>query len=231
MLIFSFRMRRVCTSFCAGKGFEWAGIEYGRECYVSCKCFSPQDLQLRYSVDSVVLASTTAAAMLPFQVNLILPFLVSPNFDMRFMPASTCSSECAGNVNEDCGGHSALTLYRNPTKATAAPNLPAGWSSAGCVADNVNGARTLSGYTFARPNMTLEYCVNTCNDRKYTYAGVEYGSECYCSNTPSVSTGLQHAALIAGRADFPYLNAADFASKYFMQYGMQWRCKVHLRWT
>jgi hypothetical protein len=101
--------------------------------------------------------------------------------------------QCPGNSNEDCGGPGALTLYHNPTNAVKAPELPSGWKAAGCVQDGVNGAgRTLSGYSYVSDDMTLAKCVNTCNDRKFAYAGVEYGSECWCGNEPAVSlTGLE----------------------------------------
>ena len=35
MLATNFSQCSVCTKFCSEKGFEYAGVEYGRECYVS----------------------------------------------------------------------------------------------------------------------------------------------------------------------------------------------------
>ncbi|KAK9893605.1 WSC-domain-containing protein [Cystobasidium minutum MCA 4210] len=138
----------VCTAFCGGKGFEFAGIEYGKECY----CGSS----------------------------------FSNGGSNATISSSRCNMGCAGNDNEICGGPSTLTLYRNPSKAVVAPKLPSGWKSAGCIADNVNGGgRTLSAYTFSSSNMTQQLCVNTCNDRKFAYAGVSYAAECYCSNAPT----------------------------------------------
>lgn len=69
-----------------------------------------------------------------------------------------------------------MSVYRNPKLAVdATPALPSGWKAAGCVADNVNSSRTLSGYTFASSGMTIQSCVSTCSGRGFAYAGVEYG--------------------------------------------------------
>ncbi|KAI0294118.1 galactose oxidase [Multifurca ochricompacta] len=63
--------------------------------------------------------------------------------------------------------------------------LPAGWSSLGCYTDSV-AARTLTSATFTdTSNMTVENCVNFCNNRNFIYAGVEYAQECYCGNVIS----------------------------------------------
>ncbi|KAH9958446.1 copper radical oxidase [Russula dissimulans] len=64
-------------------------------------------------------------------------------------------------------------------------DLSSGWTEVGCYTDNV-AARTLTsaGYTDTT-NMTVENCVNFCNNQKYSYAGVEYGQECYCGNVIS----------------------------------------------
>lgn len=68
-----------------------------------------------------------------------------------------------------------MSVYRNPSLAVAAaPALPAGWKSAGCIADNVNSSRTLTGYTYAASDMTLSACVSACDSRGFAYAGVEY---------------------------------------------------------
>ncbi|KAN0105464.1 copper radical oxidase [Russula decolorans] len=65
------------------------------------------------------------------------------------------------------------------------PDLPEDWTAIGCYTDNV-AARTLTsvGYTDAK-NMTVENCVNFCNTQNFTYAGIEYGQECYCGNVIS----------------------------------------------
>jgi hypothetical protein len=93
---------------------------------------------------------------------------------------------CPGNDNETCGGASTMSVYRNPSLAvTDTPQLPTGWKAAGCVVDNGGGtSRTLIGYSYASSKMTINSCVSTCSARGFAYAGIEYASECYCSNAP-----------------------------------------------
>ncbi|KDB24565.1 hypothetical protein H109_03533 [Trichophyton interdigitale MR816] len=58
------------------------------------------------------------------------------------------------------------------------------WTYLGCYTDQV-GARTLSqvGYTLGGPgNMTVANCQNGCASQGYSFAGVEYSSECWCDN-------------------------------------------------
>ncbi|CAG8958428.1 hypothetical protein HYFRA_00011105 [Hymenoscyphus fraxineus] len=63
--------------------------------------------------------------------------------------------------------------------------LPTGWTSQGCYTDN--GDRTLAGANSAAATMTVESCIAFCIGRNFAYAGVEYGSECYCGNTIAAS--------------------------------------------
>lgn len=53
----------------------------------------------------------------------------------------------------------------------------------GCYSELQN-ARLLTGTSpAANPtNMTVEYCVNGCKALNKVYAGVEFGTECYCSD-------------------------------------------------
>ncbi|TCD64794.1 hypothetical protein EIP91_003605 [Steccherinum ochraceum] len=59
-------------------------------------------------------------------------------------------------------------LHRQIARAST---LPAGWTAQGCVTDNP-GARTLSGDTFTdTAAMTVESCVNFCNNKGFIFAG------------------------------------------------------------
>jgi len=60
--------------------------------------------------------------------------------------------------------------------------LPTGWSLVGCYLDNVGGKTLTSASYTDTVNMTVESCVNFCNNQNYIYAGVEYAQECYCGN-------------------------------------------------
>jgi hypothetical protein len=66
-----------------------------------------------------------------------------------------------------------------PSTLSVSPNLPTGWDYQGCWTDY--GLRKLAGLSYVDSvNMTEENCIDFCNTRNYTYAGVEYGQECYC---------------------------------------------------
>ncbi|KJA18927.1 copper radical oxidase [Hypholoma sublateritium FD-334 SS-4] len=61
------------------------------------------------------------------------------------------------------------------------PALANGWSSKGCITDSVN-ARTLSGDNTATSTMTIEACISFCTADSWVFAGVEFGSQCFCGN-------------------------------------------------
>jgi len=52
----------------------------------------------------------------------------------------------------------------------------------GCFPDNV-ASRTLVGYSTEWDQMTPNRCAAICWEQSYTWAGVEYGSQCFCGNT------------------------------------------------
>lgn len=53
----------------------------------------------------------------------------------------------------------------------------------GCALDNINGARSLSSASTSGNTMTVESCVSYCSGKGYSYAGLEYSSQCYCGNS------------------------------------------------
>ena len=53
----------------------------------------------------------------------------------------------------------------------------------GCYAEPT-GTRALPSYSFVNGTaMTAEMCVSGCQAKAYAFAGMEYGSECWCANT------------------------------------------------
>jgi hypothetical protein len=76
-----------------------------------------------------------------------------------------------------------------PSSTSSAPVvIPTGaFTSMGCYTDDIVTARTLVDATTAGSSMSVEVCAAFCS--KYTYFGVEYADECYCSNTIA-STGV-----------------------------------------
>jgi hypothetical protein len=57
-------------------------------------------------------------------------------------------------------------------------------------AKGVTSKRLLAGYSFtSSTGMTQEGCVNTCAEKGFAVAGVEYGRECYCADGLGVADG------------------------------------------
>lgn len=57
--------------------------------------------------------------------------------------------------------------------------LPQAWSYSGCFTDQVS-SRTLPLASFADDAMTEGKCIGFCDQKGYSFAGVEYGRECWC---------------------------------------------------
>lgn len=58
-----------------------------------------------------------------------------------------------------------------------------GWKYIGCMKDIQGQARTLPQERKDFQDLTIEKCVDYCASKGYTFSGVEYSRECYCSNT------------------------------------------------
>lgn len=149
-----------CATNCAG--FSMFGVEYGRECYCG---------------------NSFTAGSIP-------------------APPTDCSFPCPGDGTELCGAGNRLSVYA--TNYTAPSSVASGTTATStttsapvstgpsikqvvglysyyqCQTEATN-SRALSALTYASDGMTLEICISTCAG--YTYAGVEYGRECYCGNS------------------------------------------------
>ncbi|KAL4888328.1 WSC domain-containing protein [Aspergillus ambiguus] len=82
-----------------------------------------------------------------------------------------CDTPCPANPSEICGGSNSLSLYA----------IVPVWQSIGCYSDSTK-ARTLSmSYNIA--GNTVAKCQTACKMGGYIYAGMEYGTQCFCGNT------------------------------------------------
>ena len=102
-----------------------------------------------------------------------------------------CNSACSGNSSEICGGSNGASKYISVWNATS--NVPATtvhqvgtYVSQGCYSDSSgnNSTHSLNGANYtSNSGMTVEACVGFCQSKKYGYAGVEYGQDCYCDSS------------------------------------------------
>ena len=111
-----------------------------------------------------------------------------------------CTMACSGNKAETCGGSSRLSVYNNTAfvapkivqSVVASTGAMATYKYQGCFTELTN-ARALSAYAVTSTTlMTAEYCVAACSGKGYAYAGLEYGSQCFCGNT--LATGSSNVA-------------------------------------
>ncbi|KAI9715377.1 MAG: hypothetical protein M1812_006022 [Candelaria pacifica] len=56
------------------------------------------------------------------------------------------------------------------------------WEYVGCGSDNV-GSRVLTPGYSASAKMTVETCIDYCSGKGYSFAGLEYSTQCYCGNS------------------------------------------------
>jgi len=110
--------------------------------------------------------------------------------------SSQCNMPCANDATSSCGGPNAIQLYSNPSLAVAAPPVITinGFTSSGCIQE-VSG-RALTGLRVDFADMTIDKCTAACSKAGFKLAGVEYGQECYCSN--SLSNGAS-TSLVSGQ--------------------------------
>jgi len=97
-----------------------------------------------------------------------------------------CTMPCAGDSTELCGGGNRLNVftYTGTITTPAGPTVLAtanSFDSVGCFVDAVE-ARVMTPVTVAGL-MTVEGCTSACSTNGYTFAGLEWAQECYCSNT------------------------------------------------
>jgi len=100
--------------------------------------------------------------------------------------ALNCNYQCSGNSNETCGGSNAIQVYVGtpaipPIPPPSIPSGILGFTYVDTFKDDA-GNRILA---IVRPisSNTVENCITSCASAGYSYAGVEYGAECYCGAT------------------------------------------------
>ena len=69
-----------------------------------------------------------------------------------------------------------------PTVVLAMVTPPTGGTYLGCFVDT-NSPYNLDGYLERSASNTPERCVNTCREKGFRFAGVEYGQSCLCGNS------------------------------------------------
>lgn len=158
----------LCLDICEDKGYKFAGLEYGEE----CMCGTSLKKDISYTSNEW-----------------------------------ECSTPCAGDATESCGGGWRMEVFEmasaggassrpvnsNTASRTASATVSAPtsihtdttdmseWYQLGCAIDE--GGRVLTDHYVSRNDMTIDLCLDICEDAGFKYAGVEYGQECMCGKT------------------------------------------------
>ncbi|KAF6787081.1 fungistatic metabolite [Colletotrichum sojae] len=181
----------MCIEACAERGFVFCGTQYHTECWGG------------------------------------------PNIPVEKVDPRNCNFECGGDLNQVCGGNgfgeleggAFFSLFADsvqwdgntttptpdpgtgpdPTAPEVNPGV-GGYVSEGCYTEATD--------TRALPNLvdleekTVANCVAACSGRRNTYAGLEYGGECWCGNA------LAEGAVPADNAAECSMPCADNSTEY-----------------
>ncbi|KAI4595048.1 hypothetical protein KJ359_007301 [Pestalotiopsis sp. 9143b] len=110
--------------------------------------------------------------------------------------ASDCNMSCKNNrpgqSRQMCGGWNRMSVFNVTTFTGPGPlKNNADWSYTSCFLEPVRG-RALSKLVRHGSQMTINKCLDTCKGLGSTYAGLEYGRECWCGST--VASNLDDAS-------------------------------------
>ncbi|KKY22443.1 putative copper radical oxidase [Diplodia seriata] len=131
-----------------------------------------------------------------------------PSLPTNTAPASDCSSACAGDPAQTCGGGFRLSVTEDTawTQKFFARQTYGTWSLLSCYRDNVDGKRTLAtGVSIDSGSATVAKCLDACAAKGLAYCGAEYYYECY-GGAAKPADGLA----VAGVAD-PLLAGCNYA--------------------
>ncbi|KAJ0379732.1 hypothetical protein COL26b_001882 [Colletotrichum chrysophilum] len=153
-------------------------------------------------------------------------------------PESDCNFACTGDSTEPCGAGDRLSVFTTTAAAVAGPDVnpgPAGWASLGCYNDNIPG-RILAyrtGVAAGDSLMSVLQCTTACKAAGFSYAGVEYSSECYCDNQIlSTATGGQTGCnMLCSGNGTEYCGGGNFINIYKSSAAPKTASAVPAGWT
>jgi hypothetical protein len=104
--------------------------------------------------------------------------------------SNQCVQACTGDSTLVCGAPLLISVYliADPTVLGALDPLPQSssgeWSSVGCFIDDTN-ARVMDSLVSTIPDdsLSVDACTDACQASGYTFSGLEYGTQCFCSDT------------------------------------------------
>lgn len=194
-----------CIASCAAKGMPYAGVEYGQECWCSpasainlvpatdgcnVRCGGDQNTVCGggyriniFQNDALIPASSASSSASSTPVITTTSSTATPTTATTpsTTPATTTSSSST-SIRTSTTPSSTPSATSTTPILSASPSTSASWESLGCTSDSsVN--RVLVGSYSESGSQTPQLCMAKCQSQGYTYAGLQYGRQCYCSNT------------------------------------------------
>lgn len=178
----------LCATTCGSKGFNFAGVSYGRECYcgntqrAAAKLVANTDCNVACAGDmySKCGGSWRLSAFAAIADNSVTTTSIASSTTTSSATSTATSSTTTSSTTTSSTTTSSSTT--STASAAATPAAPSGWSTVGCWTDSGN-PRTLNGYKWSSNNaMSYESCTALCGQRGFLYAGIEYSGECFCDN-------------------------------------------------
>jgi hypothetical protein len=178
----------LCNAYCVQNNYLYAGTEYGSECYCGNTLKSGSTFNNTGCTQS---CAGTSASTSPFY-----------------------------NYTNTCGGSNRLTVWKNSQyTAVQNPVTVNGYASQGCYTEASNNARALSSKSYTSSKLTVETCITYCSSftPAYTYAGVEFGTQCFCGNSLSAganSTDSSQCSMLCGGNNLEYCGGSSRLNLY-----------------
>ncbi|KAF4423475.1 WSC domain-containing protein [Colletotrichum fructicola] len=153
-------------------------------------------------------------------------------------PESDCNFACTGDSTEPCGAGDRLNVFTTTAAAAAGPGVnpgPAGWASLGCYNDNIPG-RILAyrtGVAAGDSLMSVLQCTTACKTAGFSYAGVQYSSECYCDNQilSTAASGQAGCNMLCSGNSTEYCGGGNFINVYKSSAAPKTASAVPAGWT
>ncbi|KAH8653201.1 WSC domain-containing protein [Tricladium varicosporioides] len=185
-----------CVTGCSAKGYIYAGMEYGGECW--CGNSINNGAKSTAATDCSMTCSDNATEYCGAGSRLNLYQNGNLTVSSSSAPSSSTSGSAPTSTSSSISTTSSLTSTSSvPPTSTSSGSAPTQtgpqikqivsgtWAYQACWVEATTG-RALSTKMYANDSMTLEICGVFCSGN--TYFGVEYGRECWCGNTLSATS-------------------------------------------
>lgn len=193
-----------CIDYCVKNGNDYAGLEYGQECYcstsppaadrlVSAKCIQPcagnsdqicgdaQRLSV-YKKGGAVASPARSRATAPATTNtpILMPSSIVKSTTLATVLVSSTSTPVASSTKTPTTSSIQIPTRTKTSTPSFAP--PLSWTSKGCWVDPVN-PRALKTVGYLQGKTTTSGCIKHCDSDGFKYAGTENSGQCFCSNS------------------------------------------------